>query len=181
MLAAVPGRRVGVTVVDGPGPGQFGVVDGRLARPPPSTASRSSRSRGGDDPPGRSAQRQPTRCTRRRWPARTGVAADASGTGWPATPPNRTATRWWPRVAGVAYVDDSKATNPHAARRRSRRTPVVWVAGGQLKGVDIADLVAAVADRLVGAVLLGVDRAQVAAALARHAPQPPRGRRGEDR
>jgi UDP-N-acetylmuramoylalanine--D-glutamate ligase len=50
---------------------------------------------------------------------------------------------------------------------------VVWVAGGQLKGVDVSDLVRAVADRLVGAVLLGVDRAQVAQALARHAPQVP--------
>jgi UDP-N-acetylmuramoylalanine--D-glutamate ligase len=47
---------------------------------------------------------------------------------------------------------------------------VVWVAGGQLKGVDVDDLVAAVADRLAGAVLLGVDRAALATALARHAP-----------
>jgi UDP-N-acetylmuramoylalanine--D-glutamate ligase len=47
------------------------------------------------------------------------------------------------------------------------------VVGGQLKGVDIGDLVAAVRDRLVGAVLLGVDRDQVAAALARHAPDVP--------
>jgi UDP-N-acetylmuramoylalanine--D-glutamate ligase len=46
----------------------------------------------------------------------------------------------------------------------------VWVAGGQLKGVDVGDLVNSVADRLAGAVLLGVDRAQVADALARHAP-----------
>jgi UDP-N-acetylmuramoylalanine--D-glutamate ligase len=49
----------------------------------------------------------------------------------------------------------------------------VWVAGGQLKGVDVSDLVASVADRLAGAVLLGVDRAAVAAALARHAPDVP--------
>jgi UDP-N-acetylmuramoylalanine--D-glutamate ligase len=47
------------------------------------------------------------------------------------------------------------------------------VAGGQLKGVDVEPLVAAVADRLVGAVLLGADRALVAAALARHAPRLP--------
>jgi UDP-N-acetylmuramoylalanine--D-glutamate ligase len=74
-------------------------------------------------------------------------------------------------VGGVTYVDDSKATNPHAtlasllAYRR-----VVWVAGGQLKGVDVDDLVRAVAGRLAGAVLLGVDRAELAKSLARHAP-----------
>ena len=77
-------------------------------------------------------------------------------------------------VAGVAYVDDSKATNPHAAQASLTAYPrIVWVAGGQLKGVDVADLVASVSDRLVGAVLLGVDRAGIAAALARHAPHVP--------
>jgi UDP-N-acetylmuramoylalanine--D-glutamate ligase len=74
----------------------------------------------------------------------------------------------------VSYVDDSKATNPHAAYGSLTAYPrVVWVAGGQLKGVDVGDLVASVADRLAGAVLLGVDRARVAQALARHAPHVP--------
>ncbi len=77
-------------------------------------------------------------------------------------------------VAGVDYVDDSKATNPHAAYASLTAYPrVIWVAGGQLKGVDVNELVASVAGRLGGAVLLGVDRAQVAQALARHAPQVP--------
>ncbi len=77
-------------------------------------------------------------------------------------------------VDGVRYIDDSKATNPHAAFASLAGCPrVVWVAGGQLKGVDIAPLVASVADRLVGAVLLGIDRAQIAVALARHAPGVP--------
>jgi UDP-N-acetylmuramoylalanine--D-glutamate ligase len=77
-------------------------------------------------------------------------------------------------VAGVSYVDDSKATNPHAALASLTAYPrVVWVAGGQLKGVDVGNLVATVAGRLAGAVLLGVDRAQVAEALRRHAPDVP--------
>ncbi|WP_412542264.1 UDP-N-acetylmuramoyl-L-alanine--D-glutamate ligase [Longispora sp. K20-0274] len=77
-------------------------------------------------------------------------------------------------VDGVLYVDDSKATNPHAAYASLRSYPkVVWVAGGQLKGVDVDDLVAAVAGRLSGAVLIGVDRAELADALARHAPDVP--------
>jgi UDP-N-acetylmuramoylalanine--D-glutamate ligase len=71
----------------------------------------------------------------------------------------------------VDYVDDSKATNPHAAYGSLTAYPrVVWIAGGQLKGVDVDDLVRSVAGRLAGAVLLGVDRAEMAAALARHAP-----------
>jgi UDP-N-acetylmuramoylalanine--D-glutamate ligase len=75
---------------------------------------------------------------------------------------------------GVTWVDDSKATNPHAAQASLRGYPrIVWVAGGQLKGVDVSDLVATVADRLAGVVLLGADRALVAAALARHAPDVP--------
>jgi UDP-N-acetylmuramoylalanine--D-glutamate ligase len=77
-------------------------------------------------------------------------------------------------VAGVDYVDDSKATNPHAALASLTAYPrIVWVAGGQLKGVDVDDLVASIADRLAGAVLLGVDRQRIAQALARHAPAVP--------
>ncbi|GAA1399562.1 UDP-N-acetylmuramoyl-L-alanine--D-glutamate ligase [Catellatospora coxensis] len=77
-------------------------------------------------------------------------------------------------VGGVTWVDDSKATNPHAAQASlTSYERIVWVAGGQLKGVDIDELVARIAPRLAGAVLLGVDRAEIAAALARHAPHLP--------
>jgi UDP-N-acetylmuramoylalanine--D-glutamate ligase len=76
--------------------------------------------------------------------------------------------------AGVCYLDDSKATNPHAARASLlARHRVVWVAGGLLKGVEVDDLITEARDRLVGAVLLGADRAVIAAALARHAPNLP--------
>ncbi|MFC7330249.1 UDP-N-acetylmuramoyl-L-alanine--D-glutamate ligase [Marinactinospora rubrisoli] len=77
-------------------------------------------------------------------------------------------------VAGVHYVDDSKATNPHAAAASLAAYPsVVWVAGGLLKGADVEDLVAAAAPRLRGAVLLGADRARLREALDRHAPDLP--------
>jgi UDP-N-acetylmuramoylalanine--D-glutamate ligase len=77
-------------------------------------------------------------------------------------------------VAGVRYVDDSKATNPHAATSSLQAyDPVVWVAGGLAKGAAFDDLVRAVRDRLRGAVLLGRDRAVIAEALARHAPDVP--------
>lgn len=77
-------------------------------------------------------------------------------------------------VAGVRYVNDSKATNPHAAQAAlSSFDSVVWVAGGLLKGADIDPLVEAMAARLRGVVLLGADRELVAQALARHAPDVP--------
>ena len=77
-------------------------------------------------------------------------------------------------VDGVTYVDDSKATNPHAAHASIAAYPrVVWIAGGLLKGASVDDLVSRVANRLVGAVLIGRDRALVADALSRHAPDVP--------
>lgn len=77
-------------------------------------------------------------------------------------------------VDGVSYVDDSKATNPHAAAASLLAFDrVVWIAGGLLKGARVDDLVMTVADRLAGVVLLGADRGEIAAALARHAPDVP--------
>ena len=59
---------------------------------------------------------------------------------------------------GAPYFDDSKATNPHAALASLQAYPrVVWIAGGQLKGAAVDDLVRRVADRLAGVVMLGVD------------------------
>jgi UDP-N-acetylmuramoylalanine--D-glutamate ligase len=72
---------------------------------------------------------------------------------------------------GVSWVDDSKATNPHAADASLRAfDPVVWVVGGLLKGVEIDDLVRAHARRLSGVVVIGVDQEPVLAAFRRHAP-----------
>ncbi|OBI31105.1 UDP-N-acetylmuramoylalanine--D-glutamate ligase [Mycobacterium sp. E2238] len=75
---------------------------------------------------------------------------------------------------GITYVDDSKATNPHAAEASVLAYPrVVWVAGGLLKGASVDAEVARMAPRLVGAVLIGRDREEVAEALSRHAPDVP--------
>ncbi|ATE56697.1 UDP-N-acetylmuramoyl-L-alanine--D-glutamate ligase [Actinosynnema pretiosum] len=77
-------------------------------------------------------------------------------------------------VGGVRYVNDSKATNPHAAVASLRsHESVVWIAGGLLKGASVVDLVRAEAHRLRAAVLIGADRAAIAAALAEHAPEVP--------
>lgn len=78
------------------------------------------------------------------------------------------------RQHGVTWVDDSKATNPHAAASSLTAYPgAVWVVGGLLKGVDISDLVAGRGARSKAAIVIGVDRAAVVEAFSRHAPGVP--------
>ena len=77
-------------------------------------------------------------------------------------------------VDGITWVDDSKATNPHAADSSLRAfSSVVWIAGGQAKNTSFDDLVERHKGRLRGTVLLGVDREHIRQALARHAPEVP--------
>ncbi len=72
---------------------------------------------------------------------------------------------------GITWVDDSKATNAHAADAAlSGFASVVWIVGGLLKGVDPAPLVRSHAKRLRAAVLIGQDRTVLREAFERHAP-----------
>ena len=75
---------------------------------------------------------------------------------------------------GVRWIDDSKATNPHAAAAAlAACDSVVWIAGGLLKGASVDELVADAAHRLRAAVLIGEDRGSLREALAAHAPDVP--------
>ncbi|WP_432547770.1 UDP-N-acetylmuramoyl-L-alanine--D-glutamate ligase [Kineococcus sp. SYSU DK004] len=75
---------------------------------------------------------------------------------------------------GVRWVDDSKATNGHAAAASlAAFGDVVWIAGGLAKGARFDDLVAGARERLRAVVLLGADRHVLREALARHAPDVP--------
>ncbi|MEU8823807.1 UDP-N-acetylmuramoyl-L-alanine--D-glutamate ligase [Streptomyces sp. NPDC048636] len=77
-------------------------------------------------------------------------------------------------VGGVAYVDDSKATNTHAAEASlGAYERIVWIAGGLAKGATFDELVVTAAKRLRGVVLIGADRALIREALARHAADVP--------
>ncbi|MET4643569.1 UDP-N-acetylmuramoyl-L-alanine--D-glutamate ligase [Streptomyces sp. NBC_01724] len=77
-------------------------------------------------------------------------------------------------VAEVAYIDDSKATNTHAAEASlAAYDPIVWIAGGLAKGATFDELVSGAAKRLRGVVLIGRDRALIREALTRHAPEVP--------
>ncbi|HTN55839.1 MAG TPA: UDP-N-acetylmuramoyl-L-alanine--D-glutamate ligase, partial [Microbacterium sp.] len=75
---------------------------------------------------------------------------------------------------GIRWVDDSKATNPHAAASSLRAYPgAIWVVGGDLKGVDLSDLVSDAGGTAGGAIVIGVDREPVLTAFRRHAPHVP--------
>ncbi|WP_191090004.1 UDP-N-acetylmuramoyl-L-alanine--D-glutamate ligase [Nesterenkonia ebinurensis] len=74
----------------------------------------------------------------------------------------------------VLWINDTKATNPHAAAASlSSFSGVVWIAGGLSKGVDYSELVQQVAPKLQHVVLIGTDSTQLRSSLERHAPQVP--------
>ena len=59
---------------------------------------------------------------------------------------------------GIRWIDDSKATNPHAtAASLNSFESVIWVVGGLLKGVDIGELVSRYENRLKAAIVIGAD------------------------
>ncbi len=71
------------------------------------------------------------------------------------------------RRNGVTWVDDSKATNPGAALRSlaSFAEPLVWIAGGRDKGLDLSELAESASRRVRAAVLLGEAAQELARAL----------------
>ena len=72
---------------------------------------------------------------------------------------------------GIRWIDDSKATNPHAAQASvMSQLSVIWIAGGLAKGAEMADLVAQVGSRLRGVILIGSDRELIATQLASKFP-----------
>ncbi|MGV9845986.1 UDP-N-acetylmuramoyl-L-alanine--D-glutamate ligase [Streptomyces fungicidicus] len=103
-----------------------------------------------------------------------GVPASAVRDGLRAFTPDAHRIAHVADVDGVAYIDDSKATNTHAAEASlAAYDSIVWIAGGLAKGATFDELVGGAAKRLRGAVLIGRDRALIREALARHAPEVP--------
>ncbi|MDR2704009.1 MAG: UDP-N-acetylmuramoyl-L-alanine--D-glutamate ligase [Cellulomonadaceae bacterium] len=77
---------------------------------------------------------------------------------------------------GVTYVNDSKATNAHAAAASLKAFPkgtVVWIVGGLAKGATFDELVAANKGALRAAVVIGKDQKPFTDALSRHASEVP--------
>ncbi len=74
------------------------------------------------------------------------------------------------RIGCVRFVDDSKATNPHAALAAVRElADAVLIAGGLSKGVDLSTLAAAVPN-LAGVVAIGKAAPEIAAVFEGHVP-----------
>ena len=65
--------------------------------------------------------------------------------------------------AGVSFVNDSKATNPHAANSSLiSYESVVWIMGGDFKGTDPRELIQTHAKRLKAVVVIGKTSDQTA-------------------
>lgn len=179
-------RAVGVTL-GAPGPGQVGVVDGILVdRSFHLPMDHPDRHRSAAElgtledlshlagPGGDLAPHVVTNALAAAALARAhGVPAAAVRDGLRAYRPGAHRREVVAVVDDVAYVDDSKATNAHAAAASlgpAAPGTVVWIAGGLAKGARFDELVAQRADRLRGVVLIGVDQQPWIDALARHAP-----------
>jgi UDP-N-acetylmuramoylalanine--D-glutamate ligase len=72
----------------------------------------------------------------------------------------------------ITWINDSKATNPHAAAASIMSAlSVIWIAGGLAKGAAMGDLVARVKSRVRVAILIGEDRNLIAQEISTHAPE----------
>ena len=75
---------------------------------------------------------------------------------------------------GIAWVNDSKATNPHAAAAALlSHISSIWIAGGLAKGAEMGPLIERCALRIKAAILIGQDAPIIATALSKHAPTVP--------
>lgn len=73
---------------------------------------------------------------------------------------------------GVTWIDDSKATNPHAAAASLLGTlSAIWIAGGLAKGAQMDQLVQRCKSRIKAAILIGSDRELIATELRRQVPE----------
>jgi UDP-N-acetylmuramoylalanine--D-glutamate ligase len=171
-LAEAPApRKVGATLGE-PAPGQFGVLDDVLVDyafgtgPLPLVGVPEVAPAG---PSGRLDALVAAALARS-----SGVTVDQVGAGLRSFRPDPHRGAVVAEINGVRYVDDSKATNPHAADAAlAGHRRVVWIAGGQLKGASVTDLILRHANKLVGVVLMGADREVFRDALLRHAPDVP--------
>ncbi|MGU3434106.1 UDP-N-acetylmuramoyl-L-alanine--D-glutamate ligase [Actinomycetes bacterium M1A6_2h] len=162
---------------ESPGSHEIGVVDGRLTdrvfgEGETSTSGEILADAADIEPPGPSGLQDALAAASVARAVGVSAAAIADGLRGFRVGPHRAAVVR--ELGGVVFVDDSKATNPHAARSSIlAHDRVVWLAGGLLKGALVDDLVRDVASRLVAAVVFGQDAEQIARALARHAPDVP--------
>ena len=81
-----------------------------------------------------------------------------------------------PGQPAIRFIDDSKATNAHAAAASLSSFPdrsVVWIAGGLTKGAHFDDLVRSQSHVMTSVVVIGKDQAYILEALKKYAPDIP--------
>ncbi|GAB90397.1 UDP-N-acetylmuramoyl-L-alanine--D-glutamate ligase [Gordonia rhizosphera] len=169
----VVGRRIGFTQAM-PVAGQLGVVDGDLVDRAFDTSDAGRRivEAAAIHPPGPSGIADALAAA--ALALAVDIAPDAVATALRGFRPAAHRGEIVARVDDVAYIDDSKATNPHAAQAAiGGHRRVVLVAGGLLKGAEVDDLVRDTRSRLAGVVAIGRDRDLIVDAIARHAPEVP--------
>ena len=72
----------------------------------------------------------------------------------------------------VVWINDSKATNPHAAAASLKAfASVIWIAGGLAKGANMRPLITQIKSRVKVAILIGQDCELIASELAKQAPE----------
>ncbi len=75
---------------------------------------------------------------------------------------------------GVLFIDDSKATNAHAANASlASFNSIVWIVGGLLKGVDPSPLLLEHGSKLKAAVVIGADTLELEGLFAKLLPNLP--------
>ena len=75
---------------------------------------------------------------------------------------------------GITWIDDSKATNPHAAiAALQSQLKSIWIAGGLAKGAAMDELAQRCGARIKAAILFGTDASLIENALKLHAPAVP--------
>ena len=78
------------------------------------------------------------------------------------------------RINQISWIDDSKATNPHAAAAALRSFHnVIWIAGGLAKGAQMDELVDSVGSRIKCAILIGTDKEVIAVEISAKYPNTP--------
>ena len=73
---------------------------------------------------------------------------------------------------GITWIDDSKATNPHAAMAALQsQLSSIWIAGGMAKGASMDELIERCRGRIKAAILIGTDAPIIESAMRKFAPE----------
>jgi UDP-N-acetylmuramoylalanine--D-glutamate ligase len=103
-----------------------------------------------------------------------GATAEAIAEGLDTFEPDSHRCETVAEFGGITWVNDSKATNAHAANASLRSFPsIVWIVGGLFKGTHIDELVQAHASRIRAVIAIGEDRDEPRRVMAEWAPDVP--------